>query len=152
MKIERSDARGQQARYQHELHHGAAQARGFHQQERAGQGRAEQGADRGETPRSGQHRLDSGRSVPLDQANRKGAEPGAEGDQRPFRPEHHAQAQGGKGREHDAGQLDQGRRAAARLEPVGRGMAALAGQVPDGQTDQHPASASGRIGHHSGSA
>ena len=135
---ERSDARGQQARYQHELHHGAAQAGGFHQQERAGQGRAEQGADRGETPRRGHHGLDSGRSVPLDQANREGAEPGAEGDQRPFRPEHHAQAQGGQGREHDAGKLDQGRRASARLEPVGRRMAARAGQVPDGQRNQHP--------------
>ena len=72
-----------------------------------------------ETPRGGHHGLDPGRSVPLDQPDRKGAEPGAQGDQRPLGPEHHAQAQGRKGREHDAGKVHQGRRAFARLEPVG---------------------------------
>ena len=54
------------------------------------------------------------RGVPLDEPDREGAEPGAEGDQRPLGPEHHAQAQGGKGREHDAGKVDQGQ---ARLRP-----------------------------------
>ena len=57
-------------------------------------GRTEQRGHRGETAGGGHHGLDPERSVPLDQPDRKGAEPGAEGDQRPLGPEHHAPAQG----------------------------------------------------------
>jgi hypothetical protein len=76
-------------------------------------------------------------NVPLDETNREGAEPGAERDQRPLRPEHHAQAQGGKGREHDAGKVAERWRPFARLKPVGWRTATLAGQVPDREPNEH---------------
>ena len=101
-------------------------------------GRAEQGADGGEAAGRGHHRLGSGRSVPLGEPDREDAKAAAEGDQRRLGAEHHAQAQGGEGGEHDAGKLDRGWRALARLEPVGRRVAAGAGQVPDGEARPAP--------------
>ena len=135
---EGTDARRQQAGDQHELHHGPAQPGGLHQQEGPGQGGAEQGGDGGEAARRRHHGLGAGRGVPLGQPDGDHPEPPAESDQRGLGAEDHAQAQGREGGEHDAGKVDGAGWPAAHLEPVGGGVAAGPGQVPEGEGDQYP--------------
>ena len=135
---ERADTGGQQARDQHHLHHRPAEAGGLHQEESSGQRRPEQCADGREAAGCGDGRLGPGRRVALDELDREDTEPAAEGDQGGLGAENHAQAQRRQRGQHDARKLPGGRWPRPGLEPVGGRVAALAGQVLDGQGHQHP--------------
>ena len=83
----------------------AADAGGLHDQERAEDRGAEQGADRREAAGRGHDGQRHRRRVLLEQAHGQRGEAAADRDQRRLRPEHRAQAQGREGGEDDAGEL-----------------------------------------------
>ena len=138
---ERTDAGGQQPREQDQRGHGAAEADRLHEQERAQQRVAEQRRHRGEAPRRPDHRqrLAPARRV-LRQLHEQRGDAAAEGDERRFGTDDGAQTERRQRRQQDAGQLDALRRGAG-LEPVGRRVAAAAGQVADRGADDE-------AGHH----
>jgi hypothetical protein len=103
---QRADPRRQQAGEQHQPERGPAQPGGFHQQERADDRGAEQGADRGEATGRRDHRTDLLGHLAMGETHRAHAESGAEGDQRRLRPEYRSQAEAREGREQHARQVD----------------------------------------------
>ena len=136
---ERADAGRHQAGHEHKAHHGPAQPGGLHQQERAGERRAEQRAYRGEAARGTDHPHPLlGHLAPPGEPGGQHREPAAKRDQRHLRPEHGAEGERGERRREHAGQL---RRARRRMhgEAARRGDPARARQVPDGEPGEHPA-------------
>ncbi len=131
------DSRGDEARDEHERHRRSGQPRGLHEQERAQQGRTQQGADGAEAAGRGDdgHRL-RGRVAGREPYGAD-AEPAAQGDERGLGPDDDAEAEAGEGGEEDAGELDRRRWGLAGREPVGGRLAPASGEVPDRQTDQH---------------
>jgi len=125
----------EQAGHQDDPQHCPAQARGFHQQERAQDRGAEQRADGGEAAGRGHDRGGLRWHVAPGEPHGEDGKPAADSDQGRLGSQHDPEAQRGQGRENDAGKL--GRRGgAAGLERVGGGVAARARQVPDGRRDQ----------------
>ena len=126
------DARGQQAGHQDHPEHRATQTGRLHEQERAGKGRSQQGADGGEAPGGRQHLPALLRHVAPGQLQQHQDQAAAEQDERHLGPEDGTEDQRGQGGQHDPRELG-GRGWPVHLEAAGRRGTALTGQVPDRQ-------------------
>ena len=124
------DARGQQAGHQDHAQHRAAQAGRLHEQERAENGRSQQGADGGEASRGRQHQPALLRHIAPGQPQEHQDQAAAEHDERHLRPEDGTEDQRGQGGQDDSGELG-GRGCPVHLEAAGRRGTAITGQVPD---------------------
>ena len=134
-----ADAGGEQPRQRHQAQGRAADAGRLHDQEGAQQGRAEQGADRGEAAGRRHDRQGHRRCVLVDQVHGQRSEAATDGDERRLGAEDGAEAQRGQGGQDDAGELPVDGWTATGVETQGRRVAAVAGQVADGQPGQQSA-------------
>ena len=103
-----------------------------------GERRAEEGADRREAACCRDHHARGLRSVSPEQMHRQDAHSAADADERSFGPEHRPAAEGGEGRDDDAGKLDR-RDCTGGLESLGGSVPAGSGQVADREADQQSA-------------
>ncbi len=122
---QRPDACREQPRHEHDAHQRSAEPARLHEQEGAGERRAEQRRDCGEAPGGADHDARHLRRVALDQVHGEHAHAAADRDQRRFGAEHDAEAEGGERREDDPGRSI-GRTAPPVLKP----SAGLCPEVP----------------------
>ena len=135
---QRADARGEQPGNQYHAQHGAADPGDLHQEKRGRKRRPEHRADRGEAAGGADHGVACRRRVPLQQVDRQHAEPAADRDQGRLGAQHGTQAERRRRSGGDAGQVARTDRT-GRLEPLGRNVPAVSGQIVDCKAHEHAA-------------
>ena len=114
-KISEPTPAAEQTRHQHHLHGRPPEPDHLHEEERAVKGDPSNVAMAAKLPAPPMTTAAIAGRVSLDQVDCQDAEPTPDGDQRRFRAEHHAEAEGGEGRNDDTEQIDR-RDRAARLK------------------------------------
>ena len=139
----------EQPGHEHDAHHRAAEPARLHHQERAGERRAEQRADRGEAPGGADHDARLVRRIALDQMDGEHPQAAADRDQRRLGAEHDPEAERGERRDDDPGKLD-GCNGPPVLNPSAGLCPAVPGRYRIVRATSRPLSASSGIGHHEG--